>query len=146
MAQLQQLLLGLVVVLFVATGMMQILAFATIAGGYTAVSFPLAGKIQQYSNQTTQFSQTLANSTEATMKTPSVIDPLTGFSTLTTAGAQAVGLTFSSLGIMVDIITMSATTLTTMFGVPMWMFGFGILFISILVTLVILGAVFKWFV
>lgn len=144
MAQLQQLLLGLVVVLFVATGMMQILAFATIAGGYTAVSFPLAGEIQQYSNQTTQFSQTLANSTEATMKTPSVIDPLTGFSTLTTAGAQAVGLTFSSLGIMVDIITMSAQTLTTMFGVPMWMFGFGILFLSILTTLIILGAVFKW--
>lgn len=144
MAQLQQLILGLVVVLFVATGMVQILAYATIAGGYATVDFPLAGKIEQYSNQTTQFSQTLANSTEATMKTPSTIDPLTGFSTLTVAGAQAVGLTFSSLGIMADIITLSGQTLSTMFGVPMWMFGFGILFISILITLVILGAVFKW--
>ena len=144
MAQMQQMVLQLVVVLLVITGMIQIYSYSVSQGGYTNLpNFPLANSTEAYVNQTSQFSSTLANATKATTTQSSSLDAVTGLTTIGVAGAQAVTLMFSSLGIMLDFVTQSAISLGY-FGVPMWIFGIGITFITILFILGLLGAILKW--
>jgi hypothetical protein len=145
MGQLQQLVLQLVVVFLCMTAAFTWYSVATINGGYSPTSVPMAGNIDKYYNDTYSFQSTLLNSTKSATTTPSTTDPLTGGSTLLAAAAQTLTLTFNSIGQMVDVINTAQTTLGA-YGVPPYFFTFAILFVSVLMGMIIFAAVYKWWI
>ena len=145
MAQLQQLVLQLVVVMLVITAGFTWYSVALTNGGYTSPDIPLASKANLYYNQTYAFQkQFLASTTNAT-SSPALSDPATGLASLTAAGAQSLTLTFASINQMVDIINTAKLTLVT-FGIPAYFFDYGVMFIVVLMGMLIFAAVYKWWI
>jgi len=135
--------IGFIFVLLVATVCVQIYAQASVTGGYTnAPDFPLASQIENYTADTNLMSQSLANGTSSTASTSTASNAFTGIGALSQAGSQAVSLTFASLGMMLSMIVSVQTAMA--FIIPPWVFGFGLIFVSLMMVFAILAAVFKW--
>ena len=114
-------------------------------GGYSPSDIPLGRQAGLYYNQTYKFQGDILNSTKATTVTPSTSDPYTGGASLVSAGAQAVTLTLSSIGQMIDIITSAQTTLSY-YGIPPYFFDYATMFISVLMGMIIFAAIYKWWI
>ena len=145
MAQLQQIVLQLVVVLLAVTAVFTWYGAAVISGGYALDTVPLNESVSSYYNQTYAFQKDFLNSTSAATTTPATTDPTTGGASLATAGAQTLTLIFGSIGQMGSIITQSSSTLG-MFGVPAYFFSYALMFISVLMGILIFAAIYKWWV
>ena len=145
MAQLQQLVLQLVITLLCMTAAFTWYSIAVVNGGYAADNIPMSDKVDLYYNQTYSFQANLLNSSKAATLTPSSADPATGLATLSAAGAQTVTLTLGSIGQMVGLINTGKETLTR-YGVPDYFFNYAILFISVLMGMIIFAAIYKWWI
>ena len=145
MGQLQQIILQLVVVFLCITAAFTWYGVAVSNGGYSTANIPLNNSAALYYNQTYQFQSQFLNSTKAATQTSSTTDAATGLASLSSAGAQAITLTFTSLGQMVDVISVAQITLAG-FGVPTYFFSFAILFISTLMAMIIFAAIYKWWI
>ena len=145
MAELKNLVVGFVFVLLVATVAVQIYAQAATNGGYTnAPNFPMSAQIANYSAQTTNLTSSLATGTSSAASAPTAANAFTGIGALSQAGAQAITLTFSSLGMMLSMVVDAQMALG--FIIPPWVFGFGIISVSLVMVFAILAAVFKWWI
>lgn len=152
MAELKNMVMSLLTLLFVASAITTIFSFAlvnNIASGGTgsSVPFPLLNQSVAYTASMTNYSQELTNSTSQAASTPSAsLSTLGGgVGAITQAGTAAISLSFNSMGMLVTMITSMGTTLAPL-GVPPIVFVFGILMIVISITFAILSAVFKWWI
>ena len=144
MAELKNMVVGFVFVLLVTTISVQIYAQAATNGGYTsAPTFPLSSQIANYTANTQNLTSSLANGTSSAAALPNPSNAF-GMGAIGQAGAQAITLTFESLGMMLSMIASAQTALG--FIIPPWIFGFGIIFVSMLMVFAILAAVFKWWI
>jgi hypothetical protein len=150
MAELKNMVMGLLALLFVASAITTIFSFAlvnNIANGGTGASvpFPLLNQTTAYTTDMTTYSQELSNATSQASTTPSASQSTLGggIGAITQAGTAAISLSFNSMGMLVTMITSMGTTLAPL-GVPPIVFDFGILTIVISITFAILAAVFKW--
>ena len=152
MAELKNMVMSLLTLLFVASAIVTVFSFALVnniasGGTGTSVPFPLLNQSIAYTNSMTTYSQELSNSTSQAATTPSAsLSTLGGgVGAITQAGTAAISLSFNSMGMLVTMITSIGTTLTPL-GVPPIVFAFGILMVVISITFAILGAVFKWWI
>jgi len=150
MAELKNMVMSLLTLLFVASAITTIFSFALVnniasGGTGTSVPFPLLNQTTAYTTEMTTYSQQLSNSTSQAASTPSAsLSTLGGgVGAITQAGTAAVSLSFGSIGILITMITSVGSTLVPL-GVPPIVFAFGILTIVISITFAILAAVFKW--
>ena len=147
MAELKNMILTLVFTLFVATAMIAMYSVAvsnSVANGGSGVSDnALNASLTNYTNKLDTFQQVFANSTQSAAEAPATESPTAGIGSLATAGAAAVSVTWDSLGIMLGLISTSITTLAPL-GVPAYVSGFGLVFVTLIMGFAILAAVFKW--
>ena len=148
MAELKNMVMSLLTVLFVAASTATVFSFAMTnnvesGGSGDSVSFPLMNQTAAYTTQMETYSQQLSNSTSQAAATPSA--SLGGIGAIGQAGSAAISLSFSSIGILITMISSIGTTLIPM-GVPGIVFAFGTLSIIIGITFAILAAVFKWWI
>ena len=150
MAELKNMVMSLLTLLFVASAITTIFSFALVnnvasGGTGTSVPFPLLNQTTAYTTEMTTYSQQLSNSTSQAASTPSAsLSTLGGgVGAITQAGTAAISLSFGSIGILITMITSVGSTLVPL-GVPPIVFAFGILTIVISITFAILAAVFKW--
>lgn len=144
MAELKNMVVAFIFVLLVTTVAVQIYAQAASNGGYTnSPAFPLSAQVANYTNRTYALTQSLSAGTSNVSAAPVASNVFTGIGGQTTqAGVQAVSLTFDSLGMMLSMIATSQSALG--FIIPPWVFGYGLIFVSLIMVFAILAAVFKW--
>ena len=150
MAELKNMVMSLLTLLFVASAAVTVFSFALVnniasGGTGTSVPFPLLNQTVAYTTEMTTYSSTLSNSTSQAATTPSASQSTLGggIGAITQAGTAAISLSFNSIGMLITMITSVGTTLVPL-GVPPIVFSFGVLFMVIGITFAILAAVFKW--
>ena len=152
MAELKNMIVGVIALLFVASVVVTIYSTAlgnniASGGSGTTVPFPLLNQTTAYNAQMTAFSQELSNSTSQAASQPSAsLGSLGGgVGAITQAGTAAISLSFSSVGILITMITSMGVSLAPL-GIPPIVFAFGITFITVTIVFAILAAVFKWWI
>jgi hypothetical protein len=152
MAELKNYVMSVIAVLFIATAAVSIYAVAlsnnlASGGSGTDVPFPLLNQTTAYTAQMNTFSEQMANSTLSAASTPSAgLGSLGGgIGAITQAGTGAVSLSFSSISILITMLSSFMVSLTPV-GVPPIVFGFGILTVTVSIVFAILAAVFKWWI
>lgn len=149
MAELKNYVISVIMILFVATASVTMYSTALVnnianGGNSTNTSFPLLNQTQSYTEQMTNFSNDLAKSTYSAGSTQDWVSALTGgIGAITQAGTGAISLTFSSINIMISMLTSLIPTLG-MVGIPPFVIGFGILSITVGIVFAILAALYKW--
>ena len=149
MAELKNMIMSLLTLLFVASAIVTVFSFAlvnNIASGGTGASvpFPLLNQTTAYTTDMTTYSQQLSNSTSQAATTPSASQSTLGggIGAITQAGTAAISLSFNSIGMLVTMIASVETSLSP--WVPPIVFAFGKLMIIISIAFAILAGVFKW--
>jgi len=150
MAELKNIVMSVVALLFVASAIVTVYSYAIVnnatnGGSGSSIPFPLMNQTVAYTAQMTQFSQQLSNSTESASTQPSASNAFTGIGALSQAGTAAISLSFSSLSILITMIASVGTSLIPI-GIPPIVFAFGVLSITIGLVFAILAAVFKWWI
>lgn len=117
---------------------------AAMNGNYTsAPDFPMASQVANYTATSNAMSSSLANATSESAASPNPANTF-GLGAIGQAAAQAITLTFSSLGMMLAMV--SSTQAALAFIIPPWIFTFGMIFITLIMVFAILAAVFKWWI
>jgi hypothetical protein len=152
MAELKNMVMAVIALLFVSAAAVSIYSSALVnnlasGGSGTSVPFPLQNQTVAYTAQMTTFSQQLANGTDTAASTPSAgLGSLGGgIGAITSAGTGAISLSFSSITILLEMNSSFAVSLGPL-GVPLIVFAFGVLYISVGITFAILASVFKWWI
>lgn len=148
MAELKNIVMSLVALLFVATACVTVFSSALVnnvasGGTGTSVPFPLMNQSVAYTSQMTNFSAQLSNSTLAVSTQPDAANAFAGLLATSQAATAAVSLSFSSMTMLLSMIASVGVSLVPI-GVPPIVFAFGALMIVITVAFAILQAVFKW--
>lgn len=150
MAELKNYVLALVATLFIATVAVSIYSTAltnnVASGGTSSPSFPLLNETQGYTDQMTNFSNDLAKATYAASSTQDWTTAFVGgIGAIVQAGTGAIALTFSSIKILIGMMSSLIPTLGMM-GIPGFVIGFGILAIAVSIVFAILAALYKWWI
>ena len=149
MAELKNMVLTLVFVLLVATAMMSMYSVSitnnVANGGGGVPDNNLNQTIWNYSSKLDTFKNTFTNATDAAGTAPVTDSSATAIGALSTAGAAAISVTWDSLGMMLGLLTTSANTVSFL-GIPSYVLGYGLVFITLLMGFAILAAVFKWWI
>ena len=150
MAELKNMVMTLIAVLFIASSIVTIYSVALTnnlnnGGSGESVPFPLINQTQAYTQQMDTFSRQLANGTETASTQPQGGSIQGGIGAITTAGTGAVSLSFGALSILLAMIGSLGVTFSAL-GIPGIVAAFGIIAISVGIVFAILAAVFKWWI
>ena len=124
MAELKNYVMATIFLLFAATAMVTIYGTALVnytnnGGNSTSTSFPLLNQTQGYTTQMDTFAQQLSNTTLSAADQPSASNAF-GIGALATIGTGAISLAFSTVTILIGMISSAGASLTAM-GIPgMW--------------------------
>ena len=149
MAELKNMVLTLVFVLLVGTALVSMYSVAVVNnvanGGVGAPDNNLNQTIANYTAKMDTFKTTFTNATDAAGTAPVTDSASTAIGALSTAGAAAISVTWDSLGMMLGLLTTSANTVSFL-GIPSYVLGYGLVFITLIMGFAILAAVFKWWI
>ena len=144
--------MAVIAILFVSSAIVSVYSVASTnniasGGNSTSVPFQLQNQTVAYTAEMTTFSEQMANSTLTASSTPSsALGSLGGgIGAITQAGTGAISLSFSSITILLGLVSTFGLSLVPL-GVPPIVFVFGVLFISVGIVFAILAAVFKWWI
>lgn len=148
MADLKNIVMGVLTILFIATASVTVFSFALTnnisnGGSGSTVSFPLINQTAAYSAEMTNYSAQLSNSTAELAIKPDAANAFSGLVATTQAATSAVSLSFSSMSMLLTMIASVGVSLVPL-GVPSAVVAFGALMITVTVAFAILAAVFKW--
>ena len=148
MAELKNIIVSVVFLLFIATAFVSMYSSAvqnniTNGGSGETVPFPLLNQTAAYTARMNNFSATMANATINAADSPTASTG--GLGVVTQVGAQALTLSIDSLGMLIGMISATMQTLG-FFGLPPFVYAFGILAISVTFIYVLAGVVLKWWI